>query len=103
MTDRPKHVQLSAWKRLILIASILPGVSFATLIPSHTAYANSGWPQSVFICRAGDGGSGGVAINGSNGAAGAPGGDCTNGPRAGQGAPGGDHGSAGGPGGNIIL
>jgi hypothetical protein len=73
------------------------------LVPSQTAYADSSGPQNIFICRAGDGGNGGIATNGSNGAAGAPGGDCSNGPHAGQGAPGGDHNSPGGSGGDIIL
>jgi hypothetical protein len=104
MAGRPKCVQLSVWKRLILIAvMLLPGGSLTMLAPSQTAYADSGGPQNVFICRAGDGGNGGTAINGSNGAAGAPGGDCTNGFKAGSGAPGGDHGSPGGPGGDLIL
>lgn len=103
MAARPKHVQLSVWKRLILIASILPGVSFATLIPCQAAYANSSGPQTIFTCRAGDGGNGGVAIGDSTTANGAPGGDCVYGPKAGHGGPGGNHGSAGGPGGNLIL
>src|SRR3989442_14093421 len=104
MTDSQKRVHLSLWKRLILIAGmLLPGVSLAMLAPSQAAYAEAGWPQTIFICRAGDGGNGGVADHGSNGAAGAPGGDCTYGPHGGAGAPGGDHGSPGGPGGNVIL
>jgi len=82
---------------------LLPGGSLAILVPSQAAYADAGWPQTFFICRAGDGGNGGVANNGSAGAGGAPGGDCVNGPKGGNGAPGGDHGSPGGMGGNIVL
>jgi hypothetical protein len=97
-----KYIQLSAWKRLILIAGmLLPGGLLAMFVPSQAAYADGGWwPQSIFICRAGDGGPGGVATNESNGAAGGSGGDCTNGPHGGTGGAGGDHGSAGGPGGS---
>ena len=101
MTSSQKRVQLSLWKRLILIAGmLLPGGSLAMLVPSQTAYAEASWP-SGFICRAGDGGNGGIAINGSNGADGAPGGDCVNGPKGGTGGSGGDHGSPGGLGGNV--
>ena len=104
MAGRQKHVQLALWKRLLLIASmLLPGGSLAMLAPSQTAYAEAGWPQTIFICRAGDGGNGGVATNGSNGAAGGSGGDCSFGPHGGAGGVGGDHGSPGGPGGHVIL
>jgi hypothetical protein len=105
MAGRQKHVQLALWKRLLLIAGmLLPGGSLAMLAPSQTAYANgSWWPQTVVICRAGNGGNGGVATNGSNGAAGGSGGDCSYGPHGGAGGVGGDHGSPGGPGGNVIL
>src|SRR5436853_6294343 len=104
MTDSQKRVHLSLWKRLILIAGILlPGVSLAMLAPSQAAYAEAGWPQAFIICRAAEGGHGGIAINGSNGANGAPGGDCAIGPHGGAGAPGGDHGSPGGNGGAVIL
>ena len=102
MAGSQKYIQLSGWKRLILIAGmLLPGGSLAALVPSQAAYAEAGWPQSIFMCRAGDGGNGGVADNASNGAAGAPGGDCVNGPKGGTGGAGGDHGSPGGPGGNV--
>src|SRR4051812_27109648 len=94
MAGSQKHVQLSLWKRLILIAGmLLPGASLAMLVPSQVAYAEAGWPQTIFICRAGDGGNGGFADHGSSGASGAPGGDCTYGPKGGNAAPGGDHGS----------
>src|SRR5271157_6030763 len=93
-----QYIQLPVCKRLLLIASILLGV--VLLAPNQAAYANgSWWPQTIFICRAGDGGNGGIATNGSNGAAGAAGGDCTYGLHGGNGAAGGDHGSPGGPGG----
>ncbi len=110
MKDSQKHVRLALWKRLILIAGmLLPAGSLALLAPSQAAYADgSWWPQSVFICRAGHGGNGGIANNGSSGAGGSPGGDCTNGPHGGNGAPGGNGGpgqtaSPGGPGGNVVL
>src|SRR5690348_4386378 len=98
-----KHVGLSLWKRLILIASILlPGGSLATLIPGQTAYAQVGWSRPPFVCDAGHGGDGGIANHGSGGANGTAGGDCTNGPRGGDGAAGGQNNSFGGPGGNIL-
>ncbi|HEY4036352.1 MAG TPA: hypothetical protein VGL94_20535 [Ktedonobacteraceae bacterium] len=103
MTESHKHAELSIWKRLILIVGmLLSGGSLAALVPSQTAYADAGWPQSVFICRAGDGGNGGAANNESNGAAGGTGGDCVNGPKGGTGGAGGDQGSPGGPGGNVA-
>lgn len=101
MAGSQKHVQLALWKRLLLIAGmLLPGGSLAMLAPSQTAYAKAGWPQGFFICRAGDGGNGGIANNQSNGAHGRPGGDCTNGPSAGRGGPGGSSSGIGGPGGS---
>ena len=101
MTGCQKHIQLSSWKRLILITGMLLSSELLTMLaPSQAAYA---WPQTVFICRAGHGGNGGFANNRSAGASGAPGGGCTYGNRGGDGAPGGDHGSPGGLGGNVIL
>ena len=73
------------------------------LAPSQAAYAETGGPQVIFICQAGNGGNGGIAINGSAGAGGAPGGSCVYGNKGGDGAPGGDHGSPGGNGGNVVL
>ena len=97
------YIQLSVWKQLLLIASILlPGGASATLIPSQTAYAQAGWSQPPFICWAGRGGNGGIADNGSSGADGATGGDCVNGPRGGDGASGGQNNSPGGSGGNVL-
>lgn len=102
MTGSQKRAQLSLWKRLILIAGmLLPGGSLAMLVPSQTAYAEASWPLGSFICRAGDGGNGGIAINGSNGAVGGSGGSCVNGNKGGDGGAGGDHGSPGGPGGSV--
>jgi len=85
MIGSQKHVQLSWWKRLILIASILLGGSLTTLVPTQAAYASVSQPQGPFICRAGSGGNGGVANNGSDGGFGALDGDCTNGPHGGRG------------------
>ena len=103
MADSQKHLRLSWWKRLILIVSmLLPGGSLAVLVPNQPAYADASW-SPIFICRAGDGGDGGVATNGSGGGNGAPGGDCVFGPKGGDGAPGGQNASPGGPGGNVIL
>jgi len=103
MTASQKKLQFSLWKRLILIASmLLPGGSLAMLVPSQAAYANPSWPQINSTCRAGDGGPGGTAINSPVGAGGAPGGDCVFGNKGGTGGSGGDHGSAGGPGGNVV-
>ena len=104
MTGCQKYIQLSSWKRLILIAGMLPSAGLlAMFAPSQAAYADAGWPQTVFICQAGHGGNGGIANNQSAGAGGAPGGGCTYGNKGGDGAPGGDHGSPGGNGGNVIL
>lgn len=104
MVMRQKHVGLCVWKRLILIAGmLLPGGSLAALAPSQAAYAQSGWSQSPFICRAGNGGNGGIADNRSSGANGGTGGDCVNGPRGGDGAPGGMNSSPGGAGGNVFY
>lgn len=103
MAGSQKYIQLSAWKRLILIAGMFfPGGSLAALIPSQAANAQSGWSQPPFICRAGRGGNGGLADNQSSGANGATGGDCVNGPRGGNGAPGGLNSSPGGSGGNVF-
>jgi hypothetical protein len=99
-----KYCQLSAWRRLILIASILfPAGSLVAFVPSQAAYAQAGWSQPPFICQAGRGGNGGIADNGSSGANGASGGDCVNGPRGGDGAAGGQNNSPGGQGGNVYL
>jgi hypothetical protein len=101
MTENQKHVRLSLWKRLILIAGILlPGGSFVMLVPSQAVHA---WARSPFICRAGWGGNGGIADNRSSGANGGTGGDCVNGPRGGDGAPGGLNSSPGGQGGNVYY
>ncbi len=99
-----KYGQLSVWRRLIIIASmLLPAGSLVVLAPSQTVYAQTGWSQSPFICRAGRGGNGGIADNESSGANGATGGDCVNGPRGGDGAQGGQNYSPGGQGGNVFF
>jgi hypothetical protein len=98
-----EYIQLSVWKRLILIASMLFAGSLAVLVPSQAAYAQSGWSQPLFICRAGRGGNGGIADNGSSGANGTSGGDCVNGPRGGDEAAGWQNNSPGCQVGNVYL
>jgi hypothetical protein len=99
-----KYVELSMWKRLVLIAGmLLPAGSLAALVPSQTVYAQTGWSQPTFICRAGRGGNGGIADNESSGGNGATGGDCVNGPGGGDGAAGGQNASPGGQGGNVFV
>ncbi len=99
MTSSQKYARLPGWKCLLLTASmLLSGGSLALFVPSQAVFAYANWPLGTFICRAGDGGSGGSANNASNGAAGGPGGDCVNGIKGSVGAPGGDHNS---PGGNV--
>jgi len=104
MAGSHKHIRFSLWKRLILIPGILlPGGSLAMLAPGQAAYANgSGWSQITLVCRAGDGGNGGIAINGSNGGDGASGGYCSYGTHGGDGGLGGDLGSPGGTGGSVF-
>ena len=89
-----KHIQLSAWKRLLLIAGMfLLGESLIVLVPSQTVSAQTSRSQPPFICWAGNGGNGGIATNRSSGASGAAGGDCVNGPRGGDAGSGGEVGS----------
>jgi hypothetical protein len=87
-----KYKQLSLWKRMTLVTTILfSGGSFATLVPSQAAYAHSnrsntshhtghkGRKESIkllVVCKAGNGGKGGSATRKSNGAAGGAGGNC---------------------------
>ncbi len=98
-----KHVQLSAWKRLLLIAGLfLVGGLLLFLVPSQTVSAQTGRSQPSFICWAGNGGNGGIATNRSSGANGGAGGDCVNGPRGGDAGSGGEVGSPGGSGGNVL-
>ncbi len=99
-----KHGRPAAWKRLVLIVGmLLPAGSLIALAPSQTVYAQTGWSQSPFICRAGHGGNGGIADNESSGGNGATGGDCVNGPRGGDGSQGGQNYSPGGQGGNVFF
>ena len=102
--ESQKYVELSMWKRLVLIAGmLLPAGSLVALAPGQTVYAQTGWSQPPFICRAGHGGNGGIADNESSGGNGATGGDCVNGPRGGDGAAGGQNASPGGQGGNVFY
>jgi hypothetical protein len=72
--DSQKYVELSMWKWLVLIAGmLLPAGSLVALAPSQTVYAQTGWSQPTFICRAGRGGNGGIADNESSGGNGATG------------------------------
>ena len=99
-TRSQKYVGLAAWKRLLLIVSmLLPGGAFATLVPSQAAYAQ----MSPFTCQANNGGNGGLANHGSSGANGSSGGGCVNGPRGGDASSGGQNNSPGGPGGNVYY
>jgi uncharacterized membrane protein YgcG len=98
-----KHIELSAWKRLLLIAGMLfLGGLLIALIPSQTVSAQTGRSKHHFICWAGNGGNGGVAMNRSSGANGGAGGDCVDGPRGGDAGSGGQVGSPGGSGGNVL-
>jgi uncharacterized membrane protein YgcG len=98
-----KHVELSAWKRLLLIVGmLLLGGLLTVLIPSQTVSAQTGRSKHHFICWAGNGGNGGIATNRSSGANGGAGGDCVDGPRGGDAGSGGQVGSPGGSGGNVL-
>src|SRR5436309_846863 len=69
-TGRQSHVSLPFWQRLILVGAVLlSGEGLAFIIPSQAVLAN-------INCVAGNGGPGGVAIGGQNGALGGLGGDC---------------------------
>jgi hypothetical protein len=104
MAGGQKDVGLAAWKRLVLIVGMfLPVGSLIALAPGQTVYAQTGWSQPPFICRAGRGGNGGIADNESSGGNGATGGDCVNGPRGGDGSQGGQNYSPGGQGGNVFY
>jgi hypothetical protein len=70
ITERQSHGYPTFWQRLILVGVVLlSGEFLARLIPIQATYAN-------INCVAGNGGPGGTAIGGQNGAIGGIGGDC---------------------------
>jgi hypothetical protein len=117
LINRLQHVHLPLWKRLTVVTTLL--LSAGALAPvacfAH-AGAHTGLGLHLHLhhhhrdryigyatCVAGDGGDGGIAINGSAGGNAAGGGDCMynsakGGPAGEQGA-----GSTGASGGNVIF
>ncbi len=90
-TDNRKCAQIPWWKRLSLVtAMLLSAGSFTVIGPSQAIYANASRPNTshhisekvhetiklLVVCKAGNGGKGGSAMQKSNGAAGGPGGNC---------------------------
>src|SRR5690349_4154037 len=70
MTDRQSRISLTFWQRLILVGAILlSGEALAFIIPSQAARAN-------INCVAGNGGNGGNAVGGQEGAIGTESGNC---------------------------
>jgi hypothetical protein len=103
MAGTSMHVRLPLWKRLLLVtALLLSGETLVTTASSQAAHANSVTHThangvTYIMCRAGDGGHGGVATFTTDGGRGGNGGDCLiNG-----GAKGGTGGTSTGPGGHA--
>lgn len=70
MIEKHSYNYPTFWQRLILVSGILlSGETLACIIPSQIAHAE-------INCIAGNGGPGGVANGGQNGAIGGVGGDC---------------------------
>jgi hypothetical protein len=99
MAGIPKRLGLPLWKRLILVtALLLSGESLVAIGSSHPAHANG---VIYIVCRAGDGGHGGVASHINDGARGGNGGDCViHGAKGGTGGTSSGHGANGG---NVLF
>jgi hypothetical protein len=74
MAGMLKRVRLPLWKRLLLVTAILlSGESLVAVASSQAAHASS---VTYIICKAGDGGDGGLSIHTIDGGRGGTGGDC---------------------------